>query len=30
LLTHILKQNHCRICNFTDIHSSLLDSKEWV
>ena len=28
LLTHILKQNHCRICNFTDIHSLLLDSKE--
>lgn len=28
LLTHILKQNHCRICIFTDIHSLLLDSKE--
>lgn len=28
LLTHILKQNYCRICNFTDIHSFLLDPKE--
>jgi hypothetical protein len=28
LLTHSLKQNYCRIFNFTDIHTLLLDPKE--
>ena len=28
LLTHVLNQNYCSICNFTDINSLLLDPKE--